>query len=146
MQNANKHCIILASSGMLTAGRALGHLKTLLPKSDNAVLFAGYSGENTLASQIKEGHKELRVDGEMVKNKAQIYNLKTFSSHANYNQLMDYYTTIRFNKLALVHGSQDCKVEFAHVLQDKLHKNGNSARVVATAYGQKFFCKIKQNS
>lgn len=139
LQNANKHCIILASSGMLTAGRALGHLKTLLPKSDNAILFAGYSGENTLASQIKEGHKELRVDGELVKNKAQIYNLKTFSSHANYNQLMDYYTTVRFNKLALVHGDQDCKVDFAHVLQDKLHNQGKSARVVATNKEQKIY-------
>lgn len=139
LQNTNKHCIILASSGMLTAGRALGHLKTLLPKSDNAILFAGYSGENTLASEIKRGNKELKVDGDLVKNKAQIYNLKTFSSHANYNQLMDYYTTIRFNKIALVHGEQTHKVDFAHVLQDKLHDKGNAARVVAVNKDQKIY-------
>lgn len=139
LQNSNEHCIILSASGFLSGGRVVPHLKTTLPKSSNYILFVGYAGENNLASQIKSAQKEVKIEGESIKNKASIIELRSFSSHASYEELMDYYTTIRFNKIALVHGSQDCKVDFAHVLQDKLHDQGKSARVVATNKEQKIY-------
>ena len=139
LQTSNEHCLILAPSGMLTAGRSVCYLKYLLPSEKNCVLFCGYSSENTVATEIKRGAKEIKVDGELVKNKAQIYCLNTFSSHANYNQLMEYYQTIDYDKLCLVHSNYDTKVTFAQTLQDKLASNGKSARVIAVNADTKIY-------
>ena len=46
LQNSNEHCIILSASGFLNGGRAVSHLKTLLPDPRNHIIFIGYSGEN----------------------------------------------------------------------------------------------------
>ena len=139
LQNSNEHCIILSSSGMLSAGRAVCHLKTILPNKNNCILFCGFSTDNTTASAIKRGEKMIVVDGEPIPNNAQIYSLNTFSSHANYSQLLQYYQEIRYNKLALVHGNAKDKIEFAQVLQDKLIDQGKSAKVISIAKGQKIY-------
>lgn len=130
LQLSNEHCIIVSSSGMLTAGRALSHLKTILPNSKNCVLFCGYSGDSTLATEIKHGIKEIKLDGELIANRAQIYCLNTFSSHANYAQLMEYYKGLSFDKLCLVHGSFGDKVKYANTLQQEIGKQGKSSKVV----------------
>lgn len=135
----NRHHLILASSGMLMAGRAVCYLKYILPYEDNCVLFCGYSSENTVANKIKQGDKELKIDNDLIKNKAQIYCLNTYSSHANYTQLMDYYQAINFDKLCLVHSEYEDKVEFAHVLQDKLASQGKSSRVIAVNMDTKIY-------
>ena len=139
LQNENKHCIILAGSGFLTAGRSLPHLKTLLPNKNNHVIFCGFSGENNLASQIKNGDSFVKVDGEMIPNNANITCLYSFSSHAGYEELFDYYNELRYNKIALVHGDIRYKNNFCNVLQDQLHNDGKSAKVVCVNEGTKIY-------
>ena len=140
LQVSKESCVILSSSGMLSAGRALSHLKYILPDSHNCVLFCGYSADNTLATIIKNGARDIKVNGEMISNNCQIYSLNTFSSHANYHQLVDYYTNqLRFNKLCLVHADFEGKVEFAHELQDQLANQGKSSRVVAVNQDSKIY-------
>lgn len=139
LQNSNEHCIILSASGFLSGGRVLNHLKTILPDKRNHILFVGYAGENNLASQIKENQKEVNVDGVIVPNKANITELRSFSSHASYEELMEYYTNLNYNKIALVHGEQINKVNFASDLQCKLINQGKSAKVVCTNKEQKIY-------
>ncbi len=139
LQNENKHCIILAGSGFLTAGRSLPHLKTLLPDRNNHVIFCGFSGENNLASQIKDGDRFVKVDGDWVENNANITCLYSFSSHASYEELLDYYSELRYNKIALVHGDMRHKTKFCNTLQDRLHSQGNAAKVVCVNEGTKIY-------
>ena len=131
LQVSNEPCILVASSGMLTAGRAVCYLKYLLPSPNNAVLFIGYSAENTTATEIKQGNKLIKVDGEVVANKAQIYSLNSFSSHSNYNQLMKYLMELDYQKVCLVHSAYESKVAFANTLQNNLIAQGKSSRVIA---------------
>lgn len=81
--------IILSSSGMLTAGRSVKWTQSILPNENDCILFMGYSGENTLAWKIKHGkdHKTININGKPYKNKAQIYDLKSFSSHMQRNEI-----------------------------------------------------------
>lgn len=139
LQMKDGHMILLASSGMMTAGRVVSHLKYILPSPKNCILFCGYSTENTAASEIKRGVKEIKVEGEMIPNKAQIYCLNTFSSHANYNQLMDYYTKIDYDKICVVHSNFDTKVTFCQALQDRLHDEAKSSKVICVSQDQKIF-------
>ena len=83
---------------------------------------------------------EVNIDGVNVANKANITELRSFSSHASYEELIDYLTNqCRFNKLCLVHGNYENKVEFANTLQDELIKQGKSSRVICTQQDQRIY-------
>lgn len=140
LQQSNEHCIILSASGFLQGGRIMGHLKSSLDKPDTCIVFCGFAGENNLASQIKAGQKEVNVDGTIVKNRANIVELRSFSSHASYEELMMYYgEQTRYDKLALHHGEFESKVAFANTLQNNLINQGKSSRVIATNAETKIF-------
>lgn len=140
LQQSDERCIILSASGFLNGGRVVGHLKTVLPKFNATILFVGYSGENNLASQIKMGQKEVVVDGQLVKNNAKIVDLRSFSSHASREELIVYYADLcRYNKLCLVHGEFEGKVEFAKELQEDLVSRGISSRVIAVNQDSKIY-------
>lgn len=139
LQMSNEHCIIVSASGFLNGGRVLSHLTTVLPNQNNTIMFIGYAGENNLASKIKANEPVVEVNGVLVENKAKIVELRSFSSHASYEELMDYYTEIPYNKICLVHGEMNGKVEFAKALKDKLASNGKSARVIAVNADTKIY-------
>ena len=139
LQMSNEHCIIVSASGFLNGGRVLNHLTTVLPSQNNTIMFIGYAGENNLASKIKANEPVVEVNGVLVENKAKIVELRSFSSHASYEELMDYYTEIPYNKICLVHGEMNGKVEFAKTLKDKLASNGKSARVIAVNADTKIY-------
>lgn len=130
--------VVLSSAGMLSGGKSVSWAKALLPDPNAHIMFCGYSSENTLASKIRFGDKKINIEGDVIENNANITELVSFSSHASRDELIDYYTnTLRFNKLCLVHGNYENKVEFASTLQDELIKQGKSSRVVCTQQNQK---------
>lgn len=137
LQMSDSRCIILAASGFLNGGRIVSHLKTTLPNLHNHIMFCGYSGQNNLASQIRFGQKEVNVDGSLVANRANITELVSFSSHANYEELVDYYSMCRFNKLALVHGEYEGKVNFVTTLKEKFYQEAKACKVVCVNDGTK---------
>ena len=139
LQTSSQHCIIISASGFLNGGRILGHLTASLPDPKATVMFIGYAGENNLASKIKANEPVVEINGVLVENKAKIVELRSFSSHASYEELMDYYTEIPYNKICLVHGEMNGKVEFAKTLKDKLASNGKSARVIAVNADTKIY-------
>lgn len=133
LQASGKPVIVLSSAGMISGGRSVSWAKTLIPDSKAHIIFCGYSSENTLASQIRFGQKEIMIDGELVSNNCNITELVSYSSHASYEELMDYYANIlTYDKLVLVHGEQEGKISFAHTLQQNLINQGKSSRVIAS--------------
>lgn len=140
LQESNEACVILSASGFLQGGRIMNHLKTSLDKPSTCVVFCGFAGENNLASQIKAGQKEVNIDGTIVKNRANIVELRSFSSHASYEELMKYYgEDTRYDKLALHHGEFEPKVAFANTLQNNLIAQGKSSRVIAVNADSKIY-------
>ena len=139
LQMSNEHCIIVSASGFLNGGRVLNHLTTVLPNENNTIMFIGYAGEQNLASRIKSNEPFVEVNGVVIENKAKIVELRSFSSHASYEELMAYYTEIPYNKICLVHGEMNGKVEFAKTLKNKLASNGKSARVIAVNADTKIY-------
>lgn len=130
--------IILSSSGMLTAGRSVKWTQSILPNENDCILFMGYSGENTLAWKIKYGkdHKTININGKPYKNKAQIYDLKSFSSHMQRNEMLNYYKSINCEKIYLVHSDSN-KIEFKHDLENAIADCLKSTKVVAVNSGTK---------
>lgn len=125
--------VILSSSGMLTAGRSVNWVKDILPHAEDCVMFIGYSAESSLANIIKHGSdkKSITINGSEVKNRANIVDLKSFSSHTQRKELLDYYKDLNVSKIYLVHSNKNDKLEFKEDLEKKLSECCKSTRVIA---------------
>lgn len=131
-QELKEPMIILAASGMLTAGRAISWVSRMLSNSKNHIIFCGYSPANSLAGKIKSGNqKTITIDGKAIPNRCGITALKSFSSHAQRNELLKYYSELQTDKLALVHSDMDSKIQFSKELQDEVSKKNRSYKVIA---------------
>ena len=57
--------MIVASNGMLTGGRVVGHLRNLIDDPTATILFVGYQGEGTLGAHLQAGATEVKLDGQV---------------------------------------------------------------------------------
>ena len=125
--------VVLASSGMLHKGRSVGWACNMLPKSRDRIIFCGYSAEGSIGSIIKEGkQKTITISGKRCANRCQVTNLMSFSSHCQRDSLLKYYGSVQCEKVILVHGEMNGKIEFAKELQEEISKNNNTSRVIIT--------------
>ena len=90
--------MIVASNGMLTGGRVVGHLRNLIGDPDAVLLFVGYQGEGTLGAHLQAGAKEVRIDGQMREVRCQIRSISGFSAHADEGELLDWLGNFRRGK------------------------------------------------
>lgn len=124
-------CIFISCSGMLVGGRSVYNCMKLLPSSKNHILFVGYSTEDTLAWKIKQKKtKTININGKSVPCRCQITNLTSFTSHMQRDDLINYYSSGNFDKVALVHGEMKNKCEFGKDLQEEISKKNKTTRVV----------------
>ena len=131
--------VILASSGMLTAGRSLRWVQNILPKQEDCILFVGYAGGDTLAGKIKNcrEQKTININGKPFKNKCQIVDLHSYSSHMQRKDLLNYYKGINTEKIYLVHGDTQARLEFKEDLEKEFEKCLKSTRVLIVNKGTK---------
>jgi metallo-beta-lactamase family protein len=80
--------IIISSSGMLTAGRVLHHLRRLLPDPRNLVLLVGYQAAGTRGRALLEGAKSVKVHGMQVPVRATFTTVNGLSAHADADELI----------------------------------------------------------
>jgi metallo-beta-lactamase family protein len=131
LQDSKSPMIILASSGFLTAGRSVAWAKKIIPSNKNCIMFCGYAHPKSLAGKLKNEHRGMiSVSGKSVPNRCNVVVLSSFSSHMQYDDLMSYYSHINSPKIALVHGDFKQKCEFTKELQEEIHKNNRTGRVI----------------
>ena len=132
-----KNCVVLTAAGMLGAGRSRIWLKHIISGRKNTLLFVGYASHNTLASKIKDnkGKGVIKIDSKTYPNRCKIMDLKSFTSHMQYDDLLHYYSTVQADKICLVHGDFNSKCEFAKELQKEIDKKFGRARVVIVNKG-----------
>ncbi len=82
--------MIIASNGMLTGGRVLGHLRELVDDPRAVLLFVGYQGEGTLGRHLQEGARTVRLDGAVREVRCQVRSVSGFSAHADEPELLDW--------------------------------------------------------
>ena len=80
--------VIVASNGMLTGGRSVGHASRLLDDPSATILFVGYQGEGTLGGHLVRGAKTARIDGREMQVRATVRSLDGFSAHSDEPELL----------------------------------------------------------
>ena len=128
---SKKSAVICSSSGMITAGRSVKWLKSILPNENDCVLIIGYMAENSLGWKIKNGEhqKTISIQGKPYKNNAQIYNLVSCSSHMQREDLIKYYSEIVADKIYLVHSDHN-KVYFKDDLELAIQEKLKTTKVL----------------
>lgn len=75
--------MIVASNGMLTGGRVVGHLRELIDDPLATILFVGYQGSHTLGANLQAGAKTVKLDGQVRQVRCRIRSISGFSAHAD---------------------------------------------------------------
>jgi metallo-beta-lactamase family protein len=116
--------MVVASSGMLTGGRIMHHLKDFLPDPACTLLFIGYQAEGTLGRHLQTGGKTARIDHAEFDVRCRIISISGFSAHADEHELTAWLSHFaaaggtdasngRPKRVFLVHGDPDATTAFA---------------------------------
>ena len=118
-------CIIIAGSGMCTAGRIKHHIKNRIGDSKSTLLFVGYQAEGTLGYWIKNGEKRIRLLGGMVDVNAKIEDIEGYSGHGDYNDLLNWlkHFSPKPKKVFLVHGEGGSLTSMAQKINEMSIEN-----------------------
>jgi metallo-beta-lactamase family protein len=110
--------IIVSSSGMMTGGRILHHLKAYLPDPKSTLVIVGYQAEGTRGRAILDGAKAIKIHGLPVRVAAKVEFIESLSAHADYADLMRWLAgfTKPPRTTFLVHGEKDA----AHALKERI--------------------------
>lgn len=137
MVKKDQPMIIISSSGMVENGHSKSWAKALLPCKNDAIYFIGYCGKNTLGNKIQNEHtKTVTIDGVVYNKRCNIIIYKTFSSHAQQVDLLNYIKRINVGKsIILHHGSEEAKNKLKELATEELHKIGKTTKIITVGKG-----------
>lgn len=119
LNNINSGAIIIASSGMMTGGRIIHHLKRRLGNPQTTVVMGGYQAIGTRGRKLEEGAGTLRMHGIEVPVKAAIEKVPGLSGHADRSGLLRWLKDLPApKKTFLTHGEEESMDAFAETLRN----------------------------
>lgn len=123
--------VVISSGGMLQSGRSVHWAQSIVPQSGDCILFMGYCGEDTLGWKLKHSkeQKTVTINNKALKNRCQIVELKSFSSHMQHDDLVNYYKNIQADSIYLLHGDEKARLELKEDLEIALSKMCKSTKV-----------------
>jgi metallo-beta-lactamase family protein len=135
IEQAPRPYMIVASNGMLTGGRVVGHLRNLIDDPNATILFVGYQGEGTLGAHLQAGATEVKLDGQPRAVRCKTRSISGFSAHADEHELLAWLAHFAAGKepgdrgyprrVYLVHGDPDAQV----ALEPKVRELGFATHV-----------------
>jgi metallo-beta-lactamase family protein len=138
LADRTKQYVVLASSGFMINGRVCDYLQHYLPREKDYVCVTGYCGsEGSVGYQIlDETQPTVKIDGVTVHKSAHIYQLKTFSSHIQFDELIDLFANeVNCKNIIVHHSSQEGKYELVKTAKEAISNANKTIKIVATDKG-----------
>lgn len=117
---SDRPSVIISTSGMMTGGPVLEHLKNLAEDPRSTLMFIGYQSEGSLGRRIQNGWKEIPISiggGKTAIQKLdmEIATVEGLSGHSDRQQLMAFLNRLdcRPERIIAVHGEASRAAEFA---------------------------------
>lgn len=111
--------VIISSSGMMTGGRILHHLRQRLPDPKNTVVIGGFQAEGTRGRALQEGARTMRIHGQDVPVRAAVVEMTELSGHADRSELQRWLQPLPTpKKVFLTHGELTSANAFADRLRE----------------------------
>ena len=123
LNGSEEPCVIISASGMAEAGRVKHHIANNVSNPRTSILMVGFCEKSSLGARLKEHPDEVTIFGERFPVKADIYEIKSMSAHADYNDLCQYLSTQNpdeVKQVFIVHGEPESQDAF----RDRLLKKG----------------------
>ncbi len=116
----NSPKIVIAGSGMMNGGRILHYLEKHIGNPNATFVLPGYQALGTRGRRLSEGGHDIKIHGNFLIVKAAIKHIKTMSSHADQNELLDWMSDIKNQpeKVFIIHGepqsSDELRLKIKH--------------------------------
>ncbi|MEO1698466.1 MAG: MBL fold metallo-hydrolase [Planctomycetota bacterium] len=113
--------VIVASSGMMTGGRILHHLKRCLPNENDLVVLGGYQAPGTRGRRIQDREDTVRIHGRDYPVLCGVERMSGLSAHADADELLRWLRDLPAPKRTyVVHGDDDARAAFSKRLGSEL--------------------------
>jgi len=115
--------LIISASGMCDAGRIKRHLRANLPRPECSIVITGFQAAGTLGRRIGDGNKLVRIYGDDVPVRADIYTIGGLSAHADRDALLDWLSHFskQPDRTFVVHGELTTAHEFAAAIRERFN-------------------------
>jgi metallo-beta-lactamase family protein len=115
--------LIISSSGMMTGGRIVHHLRQRLPDSRNTIILGGYQAVGTRGRLIQDGKKFIRMFGIEVPVRAAVETVPGLSGHADRSDLLRWLGQLPHppKQTFLTHGELPAMNALAETLRTERH-------------------------
>jgi len=114
--------IIISASGMCDAGRIKHHLRHNIVRPECSIVFTGFQAGGTLGRRLVDGAEKIRLFGDEVPVRADIYTIGGLSAHADQAALLDWLRHFRRapRQTFVVHGESETAMLFAGLIKERL--------------------------
>ncbi len=114
--------VIIASSGMMTGGRILHHLRRHAPDPNAVIVLGGFQAPGTRGASLQAGEPTIRVHGRDVEVRAEVRQLSGLSAHADRDELLRWLGPLPPpRRTFVVHGEASAAAAFAATLGERGH-------------------------
>ncbi len=114
--------VIISASGMCEAGRIKFHLRANLGRRESTILITGFQAAGTFGRRLVDGAKRVRLLGEDIPVRADLYTLGGLSAHADRAALLAWLGHFRNppRRTFVVHGEEGVATGFATELKQRM--------------------------
>lgn len=99
--------VIIAGAGMSHGGRIRHHETRYLGEKNTVLLLVGYQVPGSLGRRLRDGQKEIQIDGKTIKVRARVENIDGFSAHADRDDLMQFAEAVHPKRTFVVLGDTE---------------------------------------
>ncbi len=127
--------IVIAGSGMITAGRITHHLRRYISDPNSYLLIVGYQVEDSTGRQLADGLRRIHLFRENHIVCAQVEVASCFSAHADQKQLLKWLGHIKGAKQVILnHGEATKLTSLSQVIHSQLNINVEVPSTLGQAY------------